>query len=219
MAGILQRFEIDAYQINELQEAITLSLKYNLPAVVVPNFLVGPAVQLRGLNRGRFKIITVIDHPKGEVFGVDKFKGIIADTLEADGFEIMLTVNKPLAMIKNEIVAITNFVRFHVGQKAEVRFVLNALTTGLDVVGEYAQAFNGLPTPAFIRTDPQIKLQVSKANAAIHNNIISRILQNVMLPIKLSGNISNLKVVNECTDAVRYAVNTQQIKAISRELS
>lgn len=217
MAAILNRLEIDVMQSNELVDAISFTMKYNLPSIVVSNCLVGDAIRLRGRHKGRFKILTVIDHPKGETRGLLKFRGLLADALEADGYEIMLYPYTESNHVKAEASALIEFVINRFDRESEVRFVFNSLTTPIEHVKIICNGLVGIRTPAMIRTDHQLKLQVGKANPLLHNNIISNILPIIRIPIKLSGNINNIKTINECQDASRYAVNLLQATNIAKE--
>lgn len=215
--SIYGKLEIDVMQVNELHEAVETAYKYSLPALVVHHGLSSEAIIAKNRAGAKFKIITPIDWPKGEVFGTTKLRGLTTDALEADGFEILLTPNKTVNETKNEAIAITDFIRRHIGQQVEIRFVLGCHTKSEEEIAKICQGLVGVRTPAMLRTDTQIKLQVSKANVNEHNRNIATIQSIVKTPIKVSGNINNLKCVTECDAATRFAVSLIQAKTIIKE--
>jgi hypothetical protein len=217
MSGIFNRLELDIMQANELIESIELAMKHNFPAVVVHQGLVGDAYRARGRLRGRFKIISPVDWPKGDNFGTHKFRGLLTDAIEADGFEVCLTGGKSAGDTKNEAKAITEFIKRHIGETTEVRFVLGAFLRDEANIVSMCEGLKGIPTPTFVRIDTQLKLQVSKANTEIHNAIIKKITDIIKLPIKLSGNITGVRAITGCPGAQRFAVNLAQAKTIVKE--
>lgn len=211
----MNKLEIDVMQGNELTEAASLASKYKLPALVVHPSLATDAIIAKGKTSGRFKIIIPIDWPKGETFGVNKMLGLSTDALEADGFEIMLTPDKSEIETRNEAKTITEFVRRHISPNTEVRFVL--CTSSRDNIEIMAKGMMKVPAPSFIRNDIHPKIQVSKANPEVHNETIRRITENIKLPIKICGNISELKTMATCVGVARFGVNLIQAKAIIKE--
>jgi len=215
--NILQRLELDIMQANELLESIQVAIKYQIPAVVVHPSLAGDAINTRGRLRGRFKIITPVDWPKGDNFGTSKFRGLPADAMEADGFEICLTGDKSVGDTRNEAKAITEFIRAHLGELSDIRFVLGASMREPTNILQMCEGLQGVRTPTYIRTDTQLKLQVSKANIESHNTLINHILRIVQAPIKVSGNIAGVRAVTGVAHAQRFAVNLTQARLIVKE--
>ena len=97
-----------------------------MPAIVVHPGLSSDAIIARLRAGGKFKIITPIDWPKGETFGVNKLRGVTRDTLETDGFEFLLTPGKSEIDTRNEAKALTEFTKRNLSDQTEVRFVLGA---------------------------------------------------------------------------------------------
>lgn len=219
MSIVFNRLELDIFQANELQESIELATKHGFPAVVVHPNLMTDAYRIRGRSRGRFNIITPVDWPKGDNFGTLKFRGLSMDSIEADGFEICLTGGKSISDTKNEANAISAFIKRHIGERVEIRFVLGTSVRDDATINSLCQGLIGVPSPTFIRTDTQLKLQVGKANTDIHNNIVATIRNIVDLPIKVSGNINNVRAVTGCIGVQRFAVSLSQAKAIVREFT
>jgi deoxyribose-phosphate aldolase len=216
--AILNRLEIDVMQANELAEASELAAKHKIPALVVHPDLASEAQIYRGRAGGRYFLITPIDWPKGEIFGQNKLRGLSTDALDADGFEILLTGGKNKIDSRNEAKALTEFIKTHLAESLEVRFVLGVNGRDDDNIKALCEALLDVRTPAYVRTDIQLKLQVSKANPDIHNKIMETIRSIVKVPIKLSGNINNVRTITSCNDAARFAVNLLQAKNVVKEL-
>ena len=205
-------------QLNEIQDAVDLAFKYNLPAIVVHPGLSSDAIIAKSRAGGKFKIISPIDWPKGETFGTVKLRGLSIDTLETDGFEFLLTPNKLELETRNEAMALTDFVRRHISPITEVRFVLGTSTRLEENINTMCRGLLTVRTPSMIRTDTQLKLQVSKANTEEHNRQIDNIRNIIKTPIKVSGNITNLKAITSI-NADRYGVNLLQAKTIIKEFN
>jgi len=219
MAALLQRLELDIMQANELEEAIDLIIKHRIPTAIVHPGLILDAMMHRSRYQGTFKIITPVDWPKGEVYGLSKFMGLNVDALNSDGFEFMITPNRPESDIKNEMDMLIDFIRNHVSEIPEIRFVFNALTNeDQNNIKSMAKAVRGIRTPTLIRTDYKLKLQVSRANPEIQNDIIGMIKEIVDVPLKISGNMNSIKTIMQCQDASKFAVSLTQIRAIIKEI-
>lgn len=219
MSGIFNRLELDVMQANELSDSIELAMKHNFPAIVVHPGLSSDAIRMRGRFGGRFRIITPVDWPKGDNFGSIKMRGLSTDALEADGFEICLTGGKDEGATRNEAKALTEFIRRHIGELVEVRFVLGAFLRDEANILSMCRGLVGVRVPTFIRTDTQLKLQVSKANTEAHNLLMDSIRGIIRAPIKISGNITSVRSVTGSPDASRFAVNLAQARGIIKEFT
>lgn len=216
--SILTRLEIDVMQQNELFEAMELAFKYNLPAIVVNQVIFADAIIAKIRMGARFKVITPIDWPRGENFGTIKLRGALAESLDTDGFEFMLTPNKNETETANEANAITEFIRQRFPPHVEIRFVLNTLQITPENLEAMCRGLSKVRTPNFIRTDINLKLQQNRANPEIHNALIETIKKNgVAFPLKLCGNFNTLKSTMECDNAARFAVGLSQAKVIIKE--
>lgn len=221
MSGsVSTKLEIDVMQVNELLEASELMVKHHLPAMVIHPGLAPDAFAARMRVRGRYKIIIPIDWPKGENFGNIKFRGISKQALEADGFEIMVTPGKSKMDTQNEIKTLTEFVRNFLGEYVEIRFVLgNTVKTEeeLDIV---CNALIGIRNPAMLRSDTVLKVQQNVISSESHHAFINKLRGfGLQTPVKISGNMNNLKSIASAPQAYRYAVNVAQAKNIIREIS
>lgn len=218
MSGsVFNRLEIDVMQVNEIYEAVELANKYKFPAIVVHPGLSSDAIIARSRAGGKFKIITPIDWPKGDIFGVNKFRGLLIDSLETDGFEFLLTGNKLELETRNEAKALTEFAKKHLLDVTEVRFVLGTSFRTDDNIKTMCKGLISVRTPSMIRTDTQLKLQVSKANSEEHNKQIQEIRNIIKVPVKICGNVVNLRSIAACPNAARFGVNLAQAKTIIKE--
>ncbi len=213
--AIYSKLEIDVMQSTELLEASQIAHKYKLPAIVVHPGLASDAIVIKGKMRGLYKLITPVDWPKGDVFGTTKFRGLTTDALEADGFEFMIQASRSESDIAKEIKSLTDFVRQHLSQVAEIRFVLTGIKTDEDLT-KVGKAILQNPMPSFVRNDISLKTQVSKANSSTHESFINTLKGKVAVPIKLSGNINSIRSTIGL-NASRFAVNLAQAKAIIKE--
>lgn len=217
--NVLTKLEIDVMQINELQEAVDLSVKYTIPAIVVHQSLINYAVIERLKKQGQFKIITPVDWPKGDTYGMNKLRGLTKEALSTDGFEIMLTDNKSSAETTEEARILCDFIKDHLDPSCEVRYVLGMHNRKPENIKSMCEGLLDVRMPQYIRTDNQLKLQANKANSDIHNAHISTICEIMRVPLKISGNIGTVRSITSCKDAKRFAVNVQQAKSIIREIN
>ena len=68
-----------------------------------------------------------------------------------------------------------------------------------------------------LTTPSQLKLQVGKANPDVHNSTIEMVHGTINVPMKISGNINNVRTITSCQSASRYAVSLSQAKNIIKE--
>lgn len=235
--AITTKLEIDVLQANEMSEAFQLCREHTMPAVVVHQNLTTQAIIMRGQRQGRFKIITPVDWPKGETFGLNKLRGLTQDNMASDGFEIMVSGGKTLHEIINEVTVITDFIRKHLtapsamAPKREIRFVLGAFMRDEEEVLRIAEAMKDIPNPSMLRIDHHLKVQTAKANAKTHCALMMNIRKHSGAPIKLCGNIDSIRIIAAClgsadsgsaegtVGADRFAVSLTQARAIIQELA
>jgi hypothetical protein len=216
--SITSKFEIDVAKTNQIDEAVGFAIKNNCPAIVVPSELVMALTINRGIKAGNFKIICAVDWPKGQQRGTEKFTGLDAEAMSANGFEILLTPGTK-SQINGELQYLANFVEnFFSANSIELRFVLGC---GLDdrdpkFISDVMEILKGMRQPAMIRTTPLTKIPAGKATVDIHKELFSSIKKNTSKPIKISGNISS-KIVANC-GADFYAVTPKQAVNIISDL-
>ena len=142
--AITTHLEIDVMQAMELEAAMNMAQAHKVPALVVHQDLVATAIVMRSIKRAQFKIITPIDWPRGDVYGMAKMTGLTHDALSSDGFEIMLTAKEHINEIKAEAKAITEFIKQHLSTICEIRFVLGTTIRDLDLCIRMAEVMSHL---------------------------------------------------------------------------
>lgn len=217
MATILNKLEIDVMQSSELQEAAELAFKHRLAGLVVHPGLAHEAQVARGRTGGKFNLIIPVDWPKGEVSGTRKLRGLSADAFEAEGFEIMLTPSASQGEIQAEALEITRFFRSQLHELTEVRFVLGTSNRTPDQCASACRGLAAVPLPTLVRNDINTKLQVSRANPELHNGTVSDIHAIFKVPVKISGNINDMRTATACVNAARFGVSLLQAKTIIKE--
>ncbi len=218
MTALLTRIEVDVMQAGEIADAVELAVKYKLPALVVHPALTSQAFVARGARQGKFKIITPIDWPKGDVFGQSKLRGLTADALDAEGFEFLLTGGMSTVETRTEAKALTKFVRDHLSPVVEIRFVLGTMMRDDDNIARMCEAMTDVPTPSYIRNCIHLKTQVSKANSEVHNATMDTILSHFSAPLKICGNIGGVRAMAATQRAVRYGTSLVQARDIINEI-
>jgi len=216
---IITRLEIDVMQGNEILESFDLAHKYRLPSIVIHPSLSSDALVCRGRSKGNYKIITPVDWPKGEIFATEKFKGLSLDSLETDGFEIYISQKKSADDIKKEIMSCTEFVKKFLGEIFEIRFVVGSRTKEPDDLKNAFEAFRNVKNPTLVRDDIVLKTQNYKANADVHNEFKKSISEVISCPLKISGNIETIEMVQSCDFARRFGVSLQQAKSLIRDVN
>ncbi len=217
MSIIFSKIEIDVSQISEIKEACELCKTQGIPAMVVHPSLSSVALVERGSQGGRYKIASPIDNPKGDIEGVAKFRHLSTDTLEADIFEVYVSVqSKTAAQIRKSLTDAHNLIRDHISN-AEIRYVI----VGLDNsnISNFIQAFVDSPTPKAIRNDMPLKAQVKMADISVHRAYISMIREHTNIPVKIGGNITYSVAETLLSEfkGIQFAVNLSQANAISKE--
>ena len=156
---LLSKMEIDVSNLKQLDEACDIASEYSCPAIVVPPTIVTPAVIKRGILRGKWKIVTLVDHPKGKQYRDQKFRGMPSDSLQADGYEVLLTEGNKNE-VHREVQWLSNFFDQYFAPITELRFTIGI---GLDnrdgdFIESICEAASKIPSPSFIRNTHLTKL-------------------------------------------------------------
>lgn len=219
--AISTKLEIDVMQLNELDQAMQLAAIHRLPAVIIHPQLATQAMTTRIRRNGKFKIITTIDWPKGDIYGLNKLRGLTRDLMEVDGYEILLTGGKSEIENRNEAKTIADFIRNNINKNMEVRFVLGCFIRPESEIVTMAKVMKDIPAPALIRVDTHLRMQVTKANLKTHTSLVESLRAVCGLPLKLSGNIDNLRTIAGClrlpAPPAKLAVNLQQLQQIIKD--
>jgi len=212
---VLNKLEIDVTQLNELVDAVNLAVRYNIPALIINQSLIGEAFLLRIARNGKFKIISPVDWSKGDNYGLLKLRGMTFAALSSDGFEILLTPNKSPEETEAEASALIECFKHTVSRTCEVRFVLHVLQNEVPSMLMYNTLLN-IRRPSMVRTDIKTKTPMGKHGTLIHNEIIRKLKSMGNLPIKSSGNFTSWRSILEC-NADRIAVSLTQLETIIKD--
>ena len=222
---IFNRLELDVLQKQELDTAVDLAIKFGIPSIVVHQDLYTDLVMQRLYRKGRFKLIVPIDWPRGELRDRVKFRGLSCKCLRADGFEIYLSGGITEAATRAEILTLEHLVD-RINPVAEIRYVLGtqsrpeSMVLGIchGMIGWGTAGCRHLHPPQFIRTDIQLKTQVSKGNCEVHTTIAGKISEVIDYPLKACGNFNTAKDIVACPWASRVAVGITQLLTIVEDL-
>ena len=213
------KVEIDVLKRSDLDIATRFMIKHKCPTLVVAPELVQTATINRALGRGEYKIFTAVDWPKGNQFLSDKFRGMPSESVNVDGFEILLTAGRQTAISK-EIKFLADFFRDYFPPTTELRFVLGWFAPGRnqEQFEHMLEACNKVVGPALIRTTHLTKLTSVDGSTDSHKAVVETISGIKRIPIKISGNIG-MQTRLGCKNAVKYACTLRQAMDLSKELS
>jgi len=216
---LLTNIEIDIFKTKALKDASEMASKYKCPAIVVPPELYGDANIIRAVVHGTYKIMVAIDWERNGVSPIlEKFRGVPAAALDADGYEVLLAPGD-LRATRKQLRELVSFFQNYFAPTIEIRpvFGYHLPDRPDEVLAEMAQALTVIPTPSLVRTTHLTKVPVAKGSIATHQAIMDTILSVKRVPLKISGNV-NHKVISGCPTATRYAATPEQANSIIRAL-
>lgn len=216
--GIIAKFEIDVLVAKELKDAGDLAIKHSMPAIVVHPDLCSQAQFTKARYKAKYKIITMVDWPKGERSGLDKFMHLGIEAMQSDGFEIILNQQTSVSSALAEVSPIISFVKRYIPRPVELRFVLQTTDRPETSWGSHCECLTKVQSPDFVRTTHLTSLQQVKANVTTSAAVIGTIRSKTVCPVKLSGNVSTVKMLAHCP-ADRYAVSLKQATDLIAELT
>ena len=186
MSNIISKLEIDVLQINELNEAYSLSISNHLNSIIIHPSLSEHAISLRARYKSNIKIIIPIDWQSGSHFASLKLRDLPTDSFECDGFEILLTGDRTPGETTGEATFITEFLKTQLGEHIQVRFIVGSISRSDENMLNICRGLvaPGVRTPTLLRNDIYTnKVQVSKANNQVHSKFISDVKQVIGVPI------------------------------------
>lgn len=130
----------------------------------------------RGINN---KLGILLDFPKGETNGVNKFTNLPEEVVDANFFDILLNSSPLASDLKKDLANTVNTIKGMLNQNADIRLTLRKesdIENTLKIVG-------GFPL-SMIRDSQHLTSEVD------HDSLIAQIRKYSGLPIKLSGNIT-----------------------------
>lgn len=169
---------------SDLTTGILFAHKNNCPAVVVPQQLIPNAIIERQRMRSGFKIILAVDFEnKGRNYAINKFRDLSQDAFAVDGYDILLTPDKTMIELGNEMKALKEFLR-NINSLTEIRWTINSQWDKkyIETVAKLA----GKEPGNFIRTDINISNNISVDKHVKNVKLISK---HCPTPVKVSGGI------------------------------
>lgn len=211
---MLVNVELDVSKTQHIEHISSFAIKHKCPAVVAPPNLTTNMAAIRAMMRGKYKIFAAIDWPKGNQYLNNKFRNVPTEALSVDGFEVLLTSGSR-NQIRKETKFLVEFFKNHFPPNVELRFVLGwgMPDRNEEMLNHMCESLKSLPGPSGVRTTISTKLPTSVATVDGHNSIMSLIRNHKVLPIKISGNITN-KILNGCKTASKFGCTLEQANAI-----
>lgn len=196
--------------------AAEFAQKHRCPSIVVLPIQLAQVVNHKIANRGNYQIIAAVDFPRGNNFSLDKLMKAGDDISSAEGYDIVLSTERSQIEIKNEVNAITSFLK-QINPIVDLRWTLKLHTEDLGKSKEILAMLRSFPAK-YIRIDPHLELP----NVSIddHIRLFSCVRENIGTPIKLSGNV-NLEVIKHFAKeypSTRFDVSPSEAVSIVRAL-
>jgi hypothetical protein len=216
MNQILSKLELNILDAKTKPEYVSdFVLKNRIPVIVAsPEYIAQLSAQ-RAVRRGQYKLVCALDFTRGDNFALDKIWRSNPDLVEADGFDILISVHRSEIEIGNEMKALYEFIKMN-KPMTEVRWCLRMHSLpeeGLKVL-KHTKSFS----PTFIRVDPHLMLP--NLTLEDHKTKIKIISEHTPFPIKVSGNIT-LEIIEELLKergVKRFDVSLEQAEVIVKTL-
>jgi hypothetical protein len=189
-----------------------LMVKNRMPAVVVDPEFIEPMFFERQRVNAQYKILTTIDFYDGTQYAMDKLRTIPRFCLESDGFEILLSPGRNDSESKNELKAITEFLR-GINPLIDIRWVLGLKNRKYEEVKNCVSHFKEYPC-SFVRTNTN----TTAPNLGLEKHLfdIEFIKKYYGGQVKVSGNV-DLTLIKALPDIRRFDVSLTQYKGIVKE--
>jgi hypothetical protein len=197
----------------------TFAMKYGIQAIVTgPDYIEALfADRLRLGCVGRYKIICAVDFDRGRNFALSKFRALPTNALAADGFDVLLSANRPDKESYNELKAITQFIREMMDPLKEIRWTLDLRSRSQEDVKSIMPYLVKFPA-TYIRTaGAYLSDDAGDVSVETHLKDIEFIRQFVGTPIKIGGGDLNFMTVTTLAGkAAAFDATAGQIRRISR---
>lgn len=198
----------------ELKEADALASRLPIRCIYVMPEMVQVAAVARSLSNGKYLIFAMVDYPKGSKYGIGKFNGTKTDFFLADGYDIILTPDRPKDEIEREIKNIHAFVKEMINNQVNVCYSLNVSMRADEEIEVCSKMFAKSP-PSKIKLEASTTVQPTKANAGVHAKTIETIRKFCTTPITVCGNV-DYKCYLEFCPKYKIAVSPKQLKDMQR---
>jgi len=197
----------------ELGDAARFIAKHHCGHMYVTPEIVSSAAVARTMIGASYKMHVMVNYPKGNKYGQDKFAGTRTEFFLVDGYDIVLTPGCDHGMIMKEVESLKKFVLQMISPVSELSFTINQSVRTPEEIEWCAKAFFANP-PTRIKLEAQTKIQPTKATVEVHSETIKAIREHCQSPIVVCGNV-NYKIYSELQDKVDgFAVSLYQANRI-----
>jgi len=207
--------ELIATTEDELKEADKIAANGSARTIYVMPGLIQIAGVARSLSNGKYKIIIMVDYPKGSHYGMDKFKGTPTDFFLADGYDIILTPGRTPTEVENEIKIVNSFIKTMISQHSMVCYTINASMRNQAEIEACARAFSSSP-PGLIKLEASTTVQPTKANLEVHKNTIKLIRNSCTSPIAVCGNVT-YGIYKEFSSIHKIVASPEQYRVMKKQ--
>ena len=200
----------------DIEEATRLSCQHGIKTMYVPSEQVRFAALCRQMVGSKHKIYALVDWPKGDIRGTNKFQGTKTDFFFADGYDVILSPITNESDIILEVKNIHTFIRGMISNIADICFTVNVSSRNDDDLKILAKTFRE-HQPSRIKLESLTKLQPSKANIKTHEYFINLLGGICKIPIIICGNI-DVNIYKQLK-LHKMAVSVEQFKGLKNELA
>jgi hypothetical protein len=207
--------ELIALTEDELKRADKIASSIGVKCIYVAPELVQVAGVARSLSGGIYKIIVMVDSPKGSKRGMEKINGSNTDFFLVDGYDITLTPGMSATSIESEVRTLSTFIKQMVNTSVELCYTINNSMRNDGEVIALAKSFYKMP-PTKIKTESQTRVQPTKANLDVHKNTIKLMREHCTIPMSICGNVT-YDIYNELQGAHKVAISPDQYERIKSD--
>lgn len=206
----LNRLILVATKADELTSISKFARDNKCTTIFITPDIITEAVLARQMSGAAFDIIVMADFPRGQQYGMDKFKGMNAEFFTADGYDITLNTTRSYRDIPNEIRTVCSFVRDMINPVAKISLTLNRSSRQKD--NEYMHCVDACVKSRvnMLRIESNPKVQPILANLEMHKHTVDMIKKSHSIPLVVCGNVNYKIYDNLMSRSVKYAVSLDQ---------
>jgi hypothetical protein len=193
------------------------AIKHRVPALVIAPEFAPMVLTDRSAKSGQYQIIAAIDFPDGKNFCLDKFNTLDVMSLEVDGMDILLTRGKTEIEARNEVKALTEFLKGSVNPTLNIRYVYGYYTREWPEIENLLKATEAHP-PHAIRLDQHLELP--NVDLERHVGAVKKLKEKTPKPIKVSGNVdlATIEGLLKIDNRIKFDVTIKQATSILTQL-
>jgi hypothetical protein len=202
---------------DELKSASEFMKEHRCSTLLITPEIINEAAMTRTMLQGGWKIYVMVDYPRGQRYGMDKFKGTVTEFFLSDGYDIILTCEGSTSNTIKEIRSVTSFIREMINPMADIIMTVNRSMRGDEEFGACIDACRETRVN-YIKTEAQPKIQPSSASLEVHKNTIESIRTRCQTPVIVCGNV-NFKIYDGLmAQSVKFAMCLDQAIRLKAEI-